>query len=153
MTSGWRWSSLRRTLIKLSNPKDEAFVVDFSWEAFIDQDFYFGDRTQPEGRVGVHPVERRDGDAERGTFLADCLSKNAKQPKQVLLVITDGEDYASSATLEQAIRRIQDLDGPTIYCVGLLFGEDTNKSESRHAKRVLEALAEQTGGVAYFPRT
>ncbi len=26
-------------LIKLSNPEDEAFLVDFSWEAFIDQDF------------------------------------------------------------------------------------------------------------------
>src|SRR5205085_11960191 len=26
-------------LIKLSNREDEAFVVDFSWEAFIDQDF------------------------------------------------------------------------------------------------------------------
>jgi VWFA-related protein len=70
----------------------------------------------------------------------------------VLLLITDGEDNASSATLETAIRRIQDLDGPTIYCVGLLFGSDTDKSEARHARRVLEALAEQTGGVAYFPK-
>ena len=26
-------------LIRLSNPEDEAFLVDFSWEAFIDQDF------------------------------------------------------------------------------------------------------------------
>jgi Ca-activated chloride channel homolog len=40
-----------------------------------------------------------------------------------------------------------------IYCVGLLFGEDTDKRESRHARRVLEALAEQTGGAAYFPRS
>ena len=68
-------------------------------------------------------------------------------------MITDGEDNASSATLEQAIRRIQDLDGPVIYCVGLLFGEDTDKRESRHAKRVLEQVAEQTGGVAYFPKS
>ena len=26
-------------LVKLSNPEDEAFLVDFSFEAFIDQDF------------------------------------------------------------------------------------------------------------------
>ena len=84
---------------------------------------------------------------------ADYLTKNAKHPKQVLLVITDGEDNASSASLEQAIRRIQDLDGPVIYSVGLLFGEDTDKRESRHAKRVLETLSEQTGGAAYFPRS
>jgi VWFA-related protein len=37
--------------------------------------------------------------------------------------------------------------------VGLLFGEDTDKRESRHAKRVLETLAEQTGGAAYFPKS
>ena len=84
---------------------------------------------------------------------ADYLAKNAKHPKQVLLVVTDGEDNASSATLEQTIRRIQDLDGPVIYCVGLLFGEDTDKRESRHARRVLETLAEQTGGAAYFPKS
>ena len=71
----------------------------------------------------------------------------------MLLLITDGEDNASSATLEQAIRRIQDLDGPVIYCVGLLFGNDTDKSEARHARRVLEALSEQTGGAAYFPKS
>ena len=69
---------------------------------------------------------------------ADYLAKNAKRPKQVLLIVTDGEDNASSATLEQAIRRIQDLDGPVIYSIGLLFG-DTSKSEARHARRVLDA--------------
>ena len=70
----------------------------------------------------------------------------------MLLLVTDGEDNASSTTLEDAIRRVQDLDGPVIYCVGLLFGPDSDKRESRHARRVLETLAEQTGGVAYFPR-
>jgi len=40
-----------------------------------------------------------------------------------------------------------------IYCVGLLFGEDTDKTEARHARRVLEALAEDTGGLAYFPKS
>src|SRR6185437_15782834 len=80
-------------------------------------------------------------------------ARNAKHPKQVLLIVTDGEDNASSATLDQAIRRIQDFDGPVIYCVGLLFGDDTTKSESRTARRVLETLAQETGGQAYFPRS
>jgi VWFA-related protein len=84
---------------------------------------------------------------------ADYLTKNAKNPKQVLIIITDGEDNASTATLEQTIRRIQDLDGPVIYCVGLLFGDDTDKRESRHARRVLESIAEQTGGTSYFPKS
>jgi len=68
-------------------------------------------------------------------------------------VVTDGEDNASSATLDQAIRRIQDLDGPVVYCIGLLFGDDSSKADSRHAKRVLETLSEETGGQAYFPKS
>jgi Ca-activated chloride channel family protein len=138
-------------LIKLSNPQDEAFLVDFSWEAFIDQDF-----TSDPAKLqqGLSYIKSSGGTAIYDALVAsaDYLSKNAKHPKQVLLIVTDGEDNASSATLETAIRRIQDLDGPTIYCVGLLFGSDTDKAEARHARRVLEALAEQTGGVAYFPK-
>ncbi len=139
-------------LVKLSNPLDEAFVVDFSWEAFIDADF-----TSDINKLkdGLNYIKSSGGTAMYDALVAsaDYLSKNAKHPKQVLLIVTDGEDNASSASLEQSIRRIQDLDGPVIYCVGLLFGEDTDKRESRHAKRVLETLAEQTGGVAYFPHS
>jgi VWFA-related protein len=139
-------------LVKLSNPEDEAFLVDFSWEAFIDQDFTNSiDKLQQ----GLSYIKSSGGTAIYDALVAsaDYLSKNAKHPKQVLLVITDGEDNASSATLEQAIRRIQDFDGPVVYCIGLLFGDDTNKAESRHARRVLETLSEQTGGVAYFPKS
>jgi Ca-activated chloride channel family protein len=138
--------------VKLSNPEDEEFLVDFSWEAYIDQDFTNNiDKLQQ----GLGYIKSSGGTAIYDALVAsaDYLSKNAKHPKQVLLVITDGEDNASSATLEQTIRRIQDLDGPVIYCVGLLFGDDTDKRESRHARRVLETLAEQTGGAAYFPKS
>ena len=138
--------------VKLSNPQDEAFLVDFSWEAFIDQDF-----TNDIGKLqqGLAYVKSSGGTAIYDALVAsaDYLAKNAKHPKQVLLVITDGEDNASSSTLEQTIRRIQDLDGPVIYCVGLLFGQDVEKREARHARSVLETLAEQTGGAAYFPKS
>jgi len=139
-------------LIKLSNKDDEAFVVDFSWEAFIDTDFT---NDIDKLRDGLSYIKSSGGTAVYDALVAsaDYLTKNAKRPKQVLLVVTDGEDNASSASLEQAIRRIQDLDGPVIYSVGLLFGQDTDKRESRHAKRVLETLSEQTGGAAYFPRS
>jgi VWFA-related protein len=138
--------------VKLSNPEDEEFLVDFSWEAYIDQDFT---NSIDKLREGLGFIKSSGGTALYDGLVAsaDYLNKNAKHPKQVLLVITDGEDNASSATLEQTIRRIQDLDGPVIYCVGLLFGEDTDKRESRHARRVLEELSEQTGGAAYFPKS
>ena len=138
-------------LVKLSNPQDEAFVVDFSWEAFIDQDF-----TSDIGKLqkGLDYVKSSGGTAMYDALVAsaDYLQKNAKHPKQVLLVVTDGEDNASTETLEQTIRRIQDLDGPVIYSIGLLFGQDIDKREARHARQVLETLSQETGGVAYFPK-
>jgi VWFA-related protein len=139
-------------LVKLSNPEDEAFLVDFSSEAFIDQDF-----TSDISKLqqGLSYVKSSGSTAIYDALVAsaDYLSKNARHPKQVLLVVTDGEDDASSATLEEAIRRIQDFDGPVIYCIGLLFGDDDSKSDERHARRVLETLSEETGGQAYFPKS
>jgi Ca-activated chloride channel family protein len=139
-------------LVKLSNPKDEEFLVDFSSEAYIDQDFT-SDITKLQTGLGY--IKSSGGTALYDAVIAsaDYLSKNGKQPKQVLLIITDGDDNASSASLEQAIRRVQDLDGPAIYCIGLLFGEDVSRSEARHSREVLTELAEQTGGEAYFPKS
>ena len=139
-------------LVKLSNPQDEAFLVDFSSEAYIDQDFT-NDISKLQS--GLAYIKSSGGTALYDAVIAsaDYLSKNAKRTKQVLLIVTDGDDNASSATLEQAIRRVQEMDGPAIYCIGLLFGEDVSRSEARHSREVLTELAEQTGGAAYFPRS
>jgi Ca-activated chloride channel homolog len=139
-------------LVKLSNPQDEAFLVDFSSEAYIDQDFT---GSIAKLQQGLSYIKSSGGTALYDAVIAsaDYLSKNAKRPKQVLLIVTDGDDNASSATLESTIRRVQDLDGPAIYCIGLLFGDDVSHSEAKHSREVLTELADQTGGQAYFPRS
>jgi Ca-activated chloride channel family protein len=139
-------------LVKLSNPKDEAFLVDFSSEAYIDQDFT---NSIAKLQQGLSYIKSSGGTALYDAVIAsaDYLSKNAKRSKQVLLIVTDGDDNASSATLEATIRRVQNLDGPAIYCIGLLFGDDVSHSESKHSREVLTELANQTGGVAFFPKS
>ncbi len=139
-------------LVRASNPQDEAFIVNFSDEAFIDQDFT---ADLNKLRDGLAHYDSKGGTAlyDATVASADELSKGAKRPKQVLLIITDGEDNASGLTLEQTIRRVQDLGGPIVYCIGLLFGEDGGAHESRQAKRALQLLSEETGGIAYFPRS
>ena len=139
-------------LVKLSNTEDEAFLVDFSSEAYIDQDFT---NNIAKLEQGLSYIKANGGTALYDAVIAsaDYLSKNAKRPKQVLLIITDGEDNASAASLESTIRRVQDMDGPAIYCIGLLFGDDVGRSEARHAREVLQELSDQTGGLAYFPKS
>ncbi len=139
-------------LVRASNPQDEAFIVNFSDEAFIDQDFT---SDLNKLRDGLAHYDSKGGTAlyDATVASADELSKGARRAKQVILIITDGEDNASGLTLEQTIRRIQDLQGPIVYCIGLLFGDDGGGHEARQAKRALQLMAEETGGIAYFPRS
>jgi VWFA-related protein len=139
-------------LIEASNPQDEAFVVNFSDEAFIDQEFTADVKKL---REGLSHIESRGGTALYDAVVAsaDKLVADAKRPKQVLILITDGEDNASTLNLEQTIRRVQQLSGPVIYSIGLLFGDEMSHSEVRHARRALEMLSTETGGIAFFPKS
>jgi len=139
-------------LIQASNPQDEAFVVNFSDEAFVDQEFT---SDVNKLRDGLGHIESRGGTALYDAVIAsaDELVANAKRPKQVLILITDGEDNASSLDLEPTIRRVQQLSGPVIYSIGLLFGDEMSRAEVRHARRALEMLSTETGGMAFFPKS
>ncbi len=133
-------------LVKASNPEDEVFIVNFSDEAIIDADLTSDINKMKEG---LQQVDSRGGTALYDAVVAssDYLSKKGRKEKKVLLVITDGEDNASTDTLEQAVRRVQDDRGPMIYSIGILGGD-----HEKRAKRALEQLAIQTGGVAFFPK-
>lgn len=139
-------------LVEASNPEDEAFVVNFSDEAYIDQDFT---ANVNKLRDGLSHIESRGGTALYDAVVAsaDKLVADAKRPKQVLVLITDGEDNASTLTLDQTIRRVQELSGPVIYTIGLLFGDEMSHAEVRHARRALELLSNETGGIAFFPKS
>ena len=65
-----------------------------------------------------------------------------------MLVITDGVDNESRESLESAIRKVLDDQGPIIYTIGILGDEPGIK----RAKRALQSLSDQTGGVAFFPK-
>jgi len=139
-------------LILASNPKDEAFVVNFADDAYIDQDL-----TSDPNKLkdGLAHIESRGGTALYDAVVAsaDKLAADAHRPKQVIVIITDGEDNASSLNLPQAIRRVQQLSGPVIYSIGLLFGDEMSRAEVKHARRALEMLSGETGGIAFFPKS
>jgi Ca-activated chloride channel homolog len=139
-------------LIAASNPQDEAFVVNFADDAYIDQEFTSDINKL---RDGLAHIESRGGTALYDAVVAsaDKLAADAKRPKQVIVIITDGEDNASTLNLEQAIHRVQQLSGPVIYTVGLLFGDEMTRGEVRHARRALEMLSGETGGIAFFPKS
>jgi len=134
-------------LVRASNPQDEVFVVNFSDEYYLDQPFTSKINLLQDA---LEKYETRGGTALYDAVVAsaDELKKHGKLQKKILFVVTDGEDDASRESLEQAVRRLQEENGPTVYTIGLL-GEE----RQRRAKRALETIAERTGGIAYFPHT
>lgn len=137
-------------LLRNSNRQDSAFVVNFSDRAYLDQGFTTDlislnrglSRFDAQGTTALY-------DAVAAS--ADELAKGVKFEKQVLLIVSDGADNASRLSREQAIRRVQNLGGPVVYSIGLLF--DSDPRESERAKDALLNLSDDTGGIAYFPRS
>jgi Ca-activated chloride channel family protein len=134
-------------LVRASNPQDEVFVVNFSDEFYLDQPF-----TNKISLLqsALEKYETRGGTALYDAVVAsaDELKRHGKLQKKILFVVTDGEDDASRESLEQAVRRLQAENGPTVYAIGLLGDE-----RQRRAKRALQTISERTGGLAFFPRT
>jgi len=138
--------------VKASNPDDEMFVVNFNDQAYRDADL-----TNDQSRI-QDALQRID--ARSGTALYDAvreslgyLQEKAHNEKRVLLLISDGEDNASTAELEGLVRELQEMGSSQtqIYAIGLLTEEE--KRSAKRAERAIQCLTRATGGPAYFPAT
>lgn len=135
-------------LVRSSNPKDEVFIVNFNDEQYLDQDFTHDLLKMKEA---LEKIDARGGTALYDAVVAsgEHLKKNARLEKKVIFVVTDGEDNASSETLEQAVKQLQEEGGPSVYAIGILGDEEHPK----RARKALQVLADRTGGIAFFPKT
>src|SRR6516225_1953698 len=138
------------SLLHQSNPQDSAFVVNFSDQAFLDQGFTT-DLVALNRGLSHFDSKGTTALYDAVAASADELAKHSKESKQVLLIVSDGADNASRLRLTDAIRRVQGLGGPVVYSIGLLY--DTESNEAQKARNALNTLSEETGGIAYFPRS
>jgi VWFA-related protein len=131
-------------LVRASNPLDQVFVVNFSQSPYLDQDF-----TSNIGLLenALHRTTMQGTTALYDAVVAAAMHIEQGTPlqKKILLVITDGKDNMSRATLPEAMRRLQGKNGPVVYAIGLM---GTQPNSGREA---LERLAQATGGSAFFP--
>lgn len=133
-----------------SNHADESFIVNFNDRAYLDQGFTTSLTALDEG-LSHFDSKGYTALYDAVAASADELSQHGKRRSQVLLIITDGADDASHLTLQETIRRVQNLGGPVVYAIGLTY-EDSRR-EAEEARNALQTLADQTGGVAYFPKS
>ena len=136
------------TLVQSSNPQDEAFVVNFNDDFYLDLDKDFSSSI-PELKEALERIDSRGSTALYDAIIGslDHLKKGVKE-KKVLLIVTDGEDNTSRNSLEKTLREIQKTS-TVIYTIGLLGQE--NKRNAKNAKKALSEIALASGGLAFFP--
>jgi Ca-activated chloride channel family protein len=131
----------------LSSSFDLGFIAGFSGGMTVTQDFTSDQRELASG------IEKLTNGG--GTALFDAVSsacwKLAQYPDgervaRVLVILSDGEDNSSHGTLKQAIQAAE-RTGVTIYTISTR--ED--RGDKTDADKMLEALAERSGGDAMFP--
>jgi len=139
------------TLLNTANPNDEFFFVTFSTEA----------------RLAV-PLTQRVQDIRNklnnlrttGTtaildavHLAIAEMEHAHNSRKALVIVTDGEDNASSWTVNELKRSIREHE-IVVYAIGLL-GEPGERSECRPGiscgGALLRDITRQTGGRIFEP--
>jgi len=137
-------------LVKASNRQDEIFIVNFNDVAYRDADLT-GDVKKLE--EGLSRIDSKGGTAMRDalTLSMDYIKEKGKKAKKVLLIVTDGDDTASSDsnTLEKLLSKAQRSE-VLIFAIGILNEED--RRLAKRAQRSLELLTKQSGGIAHFPK-
>ena len=142
------------TFVRTSNPQDEAFVVNFNDEYYLDTD---GDFTSDEKNLeeALSRIDSRGSTAFYDALVGSLEHlKKAHRDKRVLLVVTDGVDNSSRESFEDTVK-VAEQSNAAIYAIGVFSEDDREhaKADVRKAKRDLKTLADATGGQAYFPDT
>ena len=142
-------------LIRASNPQDEVFLIGFSDEVELLEDY--------TNDIDLISDSLDNIVVTGGTALYDAIhlgvqkAEHGTKPKKAVIVITDGEDRDSYYKLEELLAKVQEADAQ-VYCIGFtnplpdkgLF-DHWSKSVPEKAREALQKIAEETGGKAFFP--
>ena len=135
---------------KSSNPNDELFAVRFNDDvrpAVNDAPFLLAsDVSRLEAAMTAVRPDGQTALYDGVTMALEHLSRGSRSRK-ALVVISDGGDNASTATLDDVLKRARDSNAP-IYTVGIYDDTDIDRNP-----RVLKELAHTTGGERYLPRS
>ena len=131
----------------LSGPSDLGFIAGFSNQPTVTQDFT---SDQIQLASGIEKLANQGGTAlfDAASFACRKLAEypDGDRVARVLVILSDGEDNSSHSTLKQALE-VAERTGVTVYAISTKEG----MGDKTDADRILEALAERSGGEAMFP--
>jgi VWFA-related protein len=133
-------------LNQIIRPVDQGFVLGFDSTNEITQDFT--NRTEKLS-AGVRMLRPGGGTALYDALYFACRDKLMKQNnnetvRKAIILLSDGEDNQSRVFKSEAIEMAQRAE-VVVYTIS------TNLADKGHGDKVLEQIAESTGGRAFFP--
>jgi Ca-activated chloride channel homolog len=133
--------------VRASNPLDETFVVNFADTPRIDVPLTTDVRRL---EAGIGRVDSIGGTALRDAvdMAEGYLVEHATHDRRVLLVVTDGRDNESTASLAQ-VQRASARTATTVYAVGIFA--DPASATAKAGRSELDRLTAETGGAAFYP--
>jgi Ca-activated chloride channel homolog len=130
---------------KTANPQDEFFMVAFSDEPEVVNDFT-SSVDDIQGKL-VFTVPRRRTALLDAIYMGISKMREAKYPKKALLIISDGGDNHSRYTEGEIKALVKEAD-VMVYAIGI-YDRYFATQEERLGPELLGEIAELTGGRAF----
>ncbi|HEX6187751.1 MAG TPA: VWA domain-containing protein [Pyrinomonadaceae bacterium] len=153
-----------KTIIDSNKPGDETFIERFISSDKIEtvQDFTSSKDALMDGLDTLY-IEGGQTAVIDGVYLAAEHVANYKKTRdddrrrRALIVVTDGEDRASYYAQEQLFRQLREQD-VQIYVIGFVNDLEAERGLIRKSPRgkavdLINKLATETGGRAFFPQS
>ena len=131
-------------LLKNSNPEDEFFLVQFNQQPKL-----VVSMTRHTEEIQNRVATLRTGGSTAlldAVILALKQMRNARYTRKAIILISDGEDNASSYSVKQLKDNVREAD-VLIYAIGInSSGDGYQISETLAGAALLNEIAKQTGG-------
>jgi Ca-activated chloride channel family protein len=145
-----------KTLIALSKPGDEVFIVDMKDSQNIEllEDFT---TSLDDANDALDNMVAGGGTALLdGIVVSGEYAHKGRNRRKAIVVISDGDERDSSYTVDQTLDKLREQD-VQLYIIGFTddLSEDAGifkRSPKKKAVDLITKLATESGGQSYFPR-
>jgi Ca-activated chloride channel homolog len=143
------------SLVKESRTGDEMAVIEFKDQPELLEEFT-SDVNDVIDTLNGLVASRQTAMLDALYLAADYSSKEGKNRRKAVLVVTDGLDNDSYYKFGEVVNHLREID-VQIYLIGFINDLDKDsglfkKSPKEKAEALLTKLAEETGGKAFFPK-
>lgn len=142
-------------LVKEAQPGDEMAVVEFKDQPELLEEF----TTDPQDVIYTLQglvASRQTAVLDALYLSADYASKEAKNRRKAVILVTDGIDNNSFYKFGEVVDRLRERDAQ-VYLIGYISDLDRGgglfgSTQYEKAEKLLKRLANETGGRAFFPK-